>query len=179
MPMRTLLFCAGLLGALSLQGCAQAGGPGNEARRATATLAPIGASGVTGTVRFTPVPAGVRVTADVAGLRPNAEHGFHVHEIGDCGSPDGMSAGDHFDPTGQPHGHPATQARHAGDMPNLQADGSGRARARFEVSVLTVGDGATDVIGRSVLVHRDPDDYVSQPAGNAGPRLACGVIRGG
>ena len=119
------------------------------------------------------------VSGEVRGLRPNAEHGFHVHEKGDCSSGDGMSAGGHFNPTGAPHGQHGAGPHHAGDLPNLRADASGVARFSYESSMITVGSGATDVIGKGLIVHRDPDDYRTQPTGNSGARLACAVIQKG
>jgi Cu-Zn family superoxide dismutase len=116
------------------------------------------------------------VHAKISGLKPNAEHGFHVHETGSCASPDGMSAGGHFNPQGKAHGHHGGAERHAGDMPNLRADSYGTASFSFEMPGLTIGSGAADIVGKGLIVHRDPDDYKSQPAGNAGPRLACAVI---
>jgi Cu-Zn family superoxide dismutase len=147
--------------------------------RATAKLAPTQGNSVTGTVTFEQRGDRVVVTADVTGLKPGVEHGFHVHEKGDCSAPDGTSAGGHFNPTGKPHGHYANPERHGGDLPNLQADASGRARFTAETTLLTVAAGPASVVGRGVIVHRDPDDYKSQPAGNAGPRLACGVVAAG
>lgn len=132
---------------------------------------------VRGTVRLTPVAEGLRVQADIEGLQPLAEHGFHVHERGDCSAPDASSAGGHFNPHGAPHGQAGApgQAHHAGDMPNLRADGAGRARYETTLAGLSL-DGPSSVWGRSVVVHRDADDYRSQPAGNSGPRIACAVI---
>ncbi|HUP98542.1 MAG TPA: superoxide dismutase family protein [Usitatibacter sp.] len=131
-----------------------------------------------GTVSFTQHGDKVRVTAQVSGLKPGAEHGFHVHEKGDCSSADGMSAGGHFNPATKPHGnYHVGGERHAGDLPNLKADASGNASTTFETTGISVGSGAADVVGKGLIVHRDPDDYKSQPAGNAGPRLACAVIR--
>jgi Cu-Zn family superoxide dismutase len=131
---------------------------------------------VTGKVEFRQSGSEVRVKVDLAGMAPNSEHGFHVHERGDCSAPDGMSAGGHFNPEGVAHGMYSHPPHHAGDMPNLKADDKGEVHTSFEVTYLTVGSGGTDVVGRSVIVHRDPDDFRSQPAGNSGPRLACGVI---
>jgi Cu-Zn family superoxide dismutase len=118
----------------------------------------------------------VKVSANVSGLKPGAQHGFHVHEKGDCSSGDGMSAGGHFNPAGKPHG-PQSGDHHAGDMPNLVADASGNASASFTIHGVSIGSGAADIVGKGLIVHRDPDDYKSQPVGNAGPRLACAVIR--
>ena len=129
-----------------------------------------------GTVSFTQHGDKVRVIAQVSGLRAGADHGFHVHEKGDCSSGDGMSAGGHFNPAAKSHGSLATD-HHAGDMPNLKADSYGNASATFEIPGVAVGSGAADIVGKGLIVHRDPDDYKTQPTGNAGPRLACAVIR--
>jgi Cu-Zn family superoxide dismutase len=111
----------------------------------------------------------------VSGLKPNQEHGFHVHEKGDCSSGDGMSAGGHFNPTGKPHGRPGAE-HHAGDLPALKADASGRAVFRFRIPGNILAAGPRDFAGKSVIVHAMPDDYTTQPTGNSGARLACGVI---
>ena len=144
---------------------------------ARAALEPTKGNATRGTVSFAQRGDKVFVTANVSGLKPNAEHGFHVHEKGDCSSGDGMSAGGHYNPAGKPHGHHGAPERHVGDMPNLKADGSGNARASFEVPGMSIGGGNADIVGKGLIVHRDPDDYKSQPAGNAGPRLACAVIQ--
>jgi Cu-Zn family superoxide dismutase len=154
-------------------GCASMGVTGPSA---VASLEPTQGNSVKGTVSFTQHGDKVRVSAQVSGLAPGSEHGFHVHEKGDCSSADGMSAGGHFNPGAKPHGSLATD-HHAGDMPNLKADAYGNASASFEVAGLTIGSGAADIVARGLIVHRDPDDYKSQPAGNAGPRLACAIIR--
>ncbi|MFN7572344.1 MAG: superoxide dismutase family protein [Betaproteobacteria bacterium] len=143
---------------------------------ATAALKPTQGNATAGTVRFVQKGGKVLVVADVSGLKPGSEHGFHVHEKGDCSAPDAMSAGGHFNPVGKPHAHHGQGERHAGDMPNLKADASGNAKYSFETDLLAVGSGAANVVGRSVVIHRDPDDYKTQPAGNSGPRVACGVI---
>jgi Cu-Zn family superoxide dismutase len=87
-----------------------------------------------------------------------------------------MSAGGHFNPDGRPHGRPGTGAHHVGDLPSLKADARGVAKVDFESATLRVREGAANIVGRGLIVHRDPDDYTSQPVGNAGPRLACAVI---
>ena len=112
----------------------------------------------------------------VSGLTPG-EHGFHVHEVGDCSAADATSAKGHFNPAGKPHGHHGGAERHAGDMPNLVADASGTANLAAELSQLTLGNDANGIAGRSVVIHADPDDFKSQPAGNSGKRVACGVVR--
>src|SRR5688572_13912604 len=147
---------------------------------AVAELQPTKGNSAAGTVTFTQRGNRVRVEANVRGLKPDSEHGFHVHEKGDCGSGDGMSAGGHFNPASTPHGnYHAGGPMHVGDMPNLRADGEGNARATFDTAGMTVGSGSADIVGKGLIVHRDPDDYKSQPAGNAGPRLACAVITRG
>jgi Cu-Zn family superoxide dismutase len=155
-------------------GCASMGDASGP--KAVANLAATKGNSTGGTVTFEQRGEKVLVSGTITGLKANAEHGFHVHEKGDCSSGDGMSAGGHFNPLGTPHGHHAGAARHAGDMPNLKADASGTAKFSIETSGITIGSGATDIVGKGLIVHRDPDDYKSQPAGNAGPRLACAVI---
>lgn len=139
---------------------------------ASAQLEPTRGNAVSGKVVFTPIRGQVLVTASVTGLKPNSEHGFHIHEKGDCSAPDGTSAGGHFNPAAAAH------ARHAGDFPNLKADAAGNAIFRIETGAISLSSGAAnDVIGRAVVIHANPDDYASQPAGNSGARVACGVIK--
>jgi len=171
-----------LAAAVLAAGCAQLGMQGSSSggARASAQLAPTTGNSTRGTVTFTQMGDRVRVVAQISGLKPNAEHGFHVHEKGDCSSGDGMSAGGHYNPAGKPHGdHRAGGERHAGDLPNLRADSYGNASATFDTGGITIGGGNADIIGKGLIVHRDPDDYKSQPAGNAGPRVACAVIQKG
>ena len=147
-----------------------------DAPRATAELQPTQGHATRGSVQFTQRGDKVEVHASVTGLVPNREHGFHVHEAGDCSAGDGMSAKGHFNPGIKPHGHFGSASRHVGDMPNLRPDERGRAEARFELDLLTLQPGPNNIIGRGLIGHAQPDDYASQPAGNAGARLACGVI---
>lgn len=142
---------------------------------AVAHLEPTKGNEAKGTVSFTQVGDKVRVSGNLSGLKPGAQHGFHVHEKGDCSSGDGMSAGGHFNPAAKPHGAQGSD-HHAGDMPNVTADSYGNATASFDLPGLTIGSGAADIVGRGLIVHRDPDDYKTQPTGNAGPRIACAVI---
>lgn len=132
-----------------------------------------------GEATFEQVGGKVRVVIFVQGLKPGQEHGLHIHEKGDCSSGDGMSAAGHFNPHGKPHGNPASAERHAGDLPSLKANKAGRANIQVDVEAITVTPGPASVIGRSVIVHAAPDDYKTQPTGNAGARLACGVITAG
>jgi Cu-Zn family superoxide dismutase len=160
-----------------LAGCATFGeAPGP---RAVANLASTKGNTASGTVTFEQRGGKVRVSGTVTGLKPGAEHGFHVHEKGDCSSGDGMSAGGHFNPLGKGHGHMSGVGKHAGDLPNLRADAYGTAAFSVETEGITVDSGATGIVGKGLIVHRDPDDYKSQPVGNAGPRLACAVIAKG
>lgn len=154
-------------------GCAGVQGVGTVA---TAKLAPASGSSVTGTVEFAHRGNMTILTAKVSGLTPGP-HGFHIHEKGDCSAPDAMSAGGHFNPGGKKHGSPLVPDHHAGDLPMLAADAAGQATLTTQIEGVTIGDGGpNDIVGRSVVIHKDADDYSSQPAGNSGARVACGVI---
>jgi Cu-Zn family superoxide dismutase len=118
----------------------------------------------------------VLVTGEIAGLAPNSEHGFHIHEKGDCSSGDGMGTGGHFNPTGKAHGAHEHSEHHAGDLTSLKADAAGVAKFSFESATISVGAGPTDVVGHGLIVHRDADDFKTQPTGNSGARVACAVI---
>ena len=159
-----------------------------EPLRATAQLQPTKGSKTFGEATFEQVGEKVRVVIFVQGLKPGQEHGLHIHEVGDCSSGDGMSTAGHFNPLGKPHAHPSTPNRHAGDLPALKADPNGNASLSVELDVITVAGGPPDaygtvadqptsIIGRGLIVHAQPDDYKTQPTGNAGARIACGVIR--
>jgi Cu-Zn family superoxide dismutase len=145
--------------------------------KASATLESRSGSSTKGTVNFESHGHHIMVTGNISGSRPNAEHGFHVHEKGDCSAPDATSAGGHFNPDGKSHGMPGHGAHHSGDMPNIKSDANGNAVYSAKISGLTVDTGKNGIVGRSVVIHRDPDDYKSQPAGNSGPRIACGLIK--
>ena len=160
--------------AAALAGCA---GMSDEGRRASAQLQPTKGNKASGSVNFQQRSGKVRVVAEVSGLVPGREHGFHIHEAGDCSSPDGLSAKGHFNPHMKPHGHYGGAERHAGDLPALRADEKGNARIEQDLDIITVAPGPASIIGRGVIVHADPDDYKTQPTGNAGARLACGVIQ--
>lgn len=161
-----------LLSLLTLNACTTLStGP-----HAVAPLQSTSGNTATGAVSFTQNGDKVRVSGVVRGLKANAEHGFHLHQKGDCSSPDAMSAGGHFNPDNQPHGQHSGPHHHAGDLPSLKADASGVAQFSFETSAISVGSGASDVVGRALIVHRDADDYTTQPTGNSGPRVACAVI---
>jgi Cu-Zn family superoxide dismutase len=161
-----------LAAAAALAGC---GSMSLRSATAVASLAPTKGNQVSGTVNFTEKGDKVLVEARVTGLKPGL-HGFHVHEKGNCTAPDASSAGAHFNPGGSQHGGPAGTPRHGGDLGNLQADASGTAVYSAEVAGISLGTGADSIIGRAVIVHANPDDLITQPAGNAGPRLACGLV---
>ncbi len=149
----------------------------SDSPRATASLQPTKGHNVRGTVNFVQLGDKVRVTANLSGLGPNGEFGFHIHEAGDCSSGDGMSAKGHFNPHGKPHGHFQSSERHAGDLPALKSDGSGNAKLEIDLDIITVAPGPASIVGRGLIVHVQPDDYKTQPTGNAGARSACAVIQ--
>jgi superoxide dismutase, Cu-Zn family len=143
--------------------------------KAVAVLHPSAGSKVSGTVTFTEEANGVQVRAEISGLTPG-NHGFHVHEFGDCSAPDASSAGAHFNPTHKPHAGPDTPERHLGDMGNVQADASGKATLKYVDHQISLSDNERSVIGRSVVVHEKADDLKSQPSGDSGGRIGCGVV---
>lgn len=162
-----------LLAAALVAACGTFSPPGPKA---VAALEPTRGNTASGTVTFQQAADKVEVHAKLSGLKPNQEHGFHVHEKGDCSSGDGLSTGGHFNPNGKPHG-PQDAEHHAGDMPAIKADANGNADASFVLGGVTIGSGPTDLIGRGLIVHAGPDDYRTQPTGNSGGRIACGVIK--
>jgi len=133
-------------------------------------------STVTGQATFTQRRDSLILHLELSSLSPGSEHGLHIHEKGDCSAPDAQSAGGHFNPDGAVHGHAGLGAHHAGDLGAVVADSQGRVSEDLDLHDLTLTPGPHGIVGRSIVVHRDRDDYVSQPAGNAGPRIACGVI---
>lgn len=184
------LLAAALLGVGVISGCSQTGeqaqqGNGTNGSNggrngteigltATARLYPTEGNEVTGVVTFTETGEGVRVVANLQGLSPGP-HGFHVHEYGDCSALDAESAGGHFNPTGMVHGAPTDTVRHAGDLGNIEGMPDGTGHYEWVDPVIELR-GENSIIGRAVVVHANPDDLSSQPAGNAGERLACGLI---
>ena len=145
--------------------------------QAQADLKPTQGNKVTGVVTFTAQSGGILIKADLEGLTPG-KHGFHIHEKGDCSAPDGSSAGGHFNPDNSPHGAPTNPAgrRHVGDLGNVAAGADGKAHYERVDQIIAL-EGPNSIIGRGVIVHAQADDLTSQPTGNAGSRLACGVIR--
>ena len=146
----------------------------SRTKSAVATLTPSATSGVTGIVVFSGGGTSVDVHVTASGLMPGSIHGFHVHDVGNCASADFLSAGDHFNPTHKPHG-PQDHPHHAGDMPSLLADPSGKIDVRFTLEGVTLG-GVDGFVGHAVVLHASADNFDAQPSGNSGARIACGVI---
>lgn len=173
-PFLTRLFPLSLSCILALAGCASMRSP----PIAVATLEPTQGNVAHGTVSFVQKGMQILVDARFTELAPGA-HGIHIHERGDCSAPDGQSAGAHFNPSGKTHGGPMMPAHHAGDLGNImaQADGTASLQLTIPATQISLNDSdANSIVGKSVIVHADPDDLASQPAGNSGKRLACGVI---
>jgi Cu-Zn family superoxide dismutase len=165
---------AGLI--IGVRHATQAGKSSGAPEKAVAVLYPTDGNRVYGVVTFTKGRDGVKVAADIEGLSPG-EHGFHIHDLGDCTAPDGNSAGGHFNPEGTPHGAQTAPAknRHVGDLGNVTAQTNGKAHLDL-VDPLLAFEGANSIIGRGIIVHADKDDLTSQPTGAAGSRSACGVV---
>lgn len=166
----TTRFTLALVAAAACAATASAG----PVLRAVAVVRPTAGSTAEGTVTFSKVEAGVRVVAEIRGLAQGS-HGFHVHEWGDCSAPDGTSAGAHFNPTAEPHAGPHAPARHTGDLGNVEVGADGVGRLDY-VDPRAAFDGPHSILGRGVIVHAQADDLQTQPTGNAGGRLGCGVI---
>jgi superoxide dismutase, Cu-Zn family len=156
--------------------------PGQPPHDAMVQLAPTQGNMASGSLVLGNSPQGVRISGAILGLQPKAQFGFHIHEKGDCSAPDASSAGEHFNPTKQAHGNPTGGAHHAGDMVNVRSNGEGVAQVDTTVRNVTAGAGenaggqSAQVLGKSIVVHAKPDDYATQPSGNSGGRIACGVI---
>ncbi len=148
--------------------------PKAEVTKAVAVLNSTEGNKVRGLVTFTKEGDKVKVSAHIEGLTPG-QHGFHIHEWGDCSAKDATSAGGHFNPATAAHGAREASPRHVGDLGNIQAGADGMAMVDFVDANLKL-DGPNSIIGRGVIVHANPDDFKTQPTGNAGGRQACGVI---
>ena len=167
-----LRFVLAAVAVATLAGCASyTAGP-----TATAQLQPTRGNTTAGTVQFAQTGDVVKVSGTISGLKPGAEHGFHIHEKGDCSSGDGMSAGGHFNPGGKPHGHHGKGEHHTGDLPSVKADANGTVSFNFESRSIRVGSTANDIVCIFLNEPPTPEIYTTQPTGNAGPRLACAVI---
>ena len=149
-------------------------------QRAHVNLAAASGSLVSGRLVITPRAGGLHVSGEIGGLKPGGTSAIHIHEKGDCSAADASSAGGHFNPGGDMHGRVSSNDHHAGDMDNIVADAKGVARVDVHADGPVLGGGApNDALGRAVIVHAAADDYTSQPAGNAGARVACGIIQQG
>ena len=165
---------AAACGVVFISGCAMME---EKEPTATATLEPRSGSNVRGTVTFTQIGDVVRVTGEVTG-HTKGPKGFHIHAMGDCSAHDAMSAGGHFNPTNSKHGGPYDPVKHAGDLGNLNFDAAGVAKINFTVGDISVSRDRPDgIIGRALMVHAQVDDLKTDPTGNAGGRVACGVIK--
>lgn len=154
----------------------QNAGNGTAKVQAVAQLNPTKGNQAKGTVTFTQDGDKVRVVADVEGLKPNSEHGFHIHEGAECGD-DGMLAKGHWNPDNNPHAGPGATKHHAGDLGNIKADANGKGHLELTLEGVSVNGAKSPVVGHSVVLHADPDDYKTQPTGNSGARIACGPIK--
>ena len=134
-------------------------------------------SNASGVITIWETKDSIKVTANIKNLKPNSEHGFHIHEKGDCSAKDAKSAGGHFSPETSKHGSPDNMHHHLGDMGNLESDASGNATKTIVIKKLNISQNDKfSVKGKAFIVHQDQDDMTSQPSGNAGARIACGVI---
>ena len=163
-------WCAGCAAHHSAHGTSWA-----QVRKLVAVMTPTAGNGAKGVVSFEKVNGQIKVVAHIEGLSPNAKHAIHVHQFGDATASNGTSAGGHYNPEGHAHGLPATSVRHAGDLGNLTADADGNAHYEITVDNVTLAGLQNPIIGRGVIIHAKRDDG-GQPTGNAGPRIAIGVI---
>lgn len=170
MPIRALAVCLALIAAAPLTVAA------DGASGAAVLKGPDGKQ--VGTARFTPADGGVRVEVEVAGLSPG-RHGIHIHAAGKCEAPEFKSAGGHFNPFGKKHGSRNPEGVHAGDLPNLEVGKDGKAKATFTAKGASLQEGEGSLFGAegtALVIHADPDDEKTDPAGASGARIACGVI---
>jgi Cu-Zn family superoxide dismutase len=152
-------------------------GPGAlKTLEATAKLESKSGSSVTGTADFKEKNGSVEIVVELKGAKPG-QHGVHLHDKGDCSAPDASSAGGHFNPDSKNHGAPNVDPHHAGDFGNMTVAANGTGKLRLTVKGLTVAPGPNSVVGHAIVIHADQDDLKSQPAGNAGARVACGVVQ--
>ena len=144
---------------------------------ASAAIEARSGSTLAGTATFTQHDNVVHVVVEVSNA-PQGVHAVHLHEKGDCSAPDAASAGGHFNPTGMAHGSPDAPAHHAGDFGNMTVGEDGHGKLELDSTMLTVTPGDKSVVGRAIVVHAKADDMTTQPSGNAGGRIGCGVVAG-
>jgi Cu-Zn family superoxide dismutase len=148
----------------------------NAASPISIRLQPTAGNKASGTLTASAEGGGVKFVGTITGLTPNSVHGIHIHEKGDCSAPDASSAGEHFNPSGQQHGAPSASS-HIGDLGNITADAQGNAPLNISKAQAVLSAAAsTSIVGKSVIVHAKEDDLTSQPSGESGDRIACGVI---
>ncbi len=146
------------------------------AKEAVAVIYPASGSACRGLVGIAQDTSSIKIIADIEGLAPGSKHAFHIHEFGDCSAPDASSAGSHYDPAQtKHHGMPNDKMSHAGDMGNIEANSDGKLHFELSLEGASIDGPEAPVLGRAVIVHANPDDF-SQPVGNAGGRIGCGVI---
>jgi Cu-Zn family superoxide dismutase len=143
--------------------------------RAVCVLTSTDGNAARGTIRFTKVEGGVQIVGSIEGLVPNQKHAIHIHQYGDITGGDGKTTGGHYNPEGHDHALPDSEMRHAGDFGNLEADAKGVAKLELTVTNITIAGPKNPIVGRGMIVHAKPDDG-GQPTGNAGARIAHGVI---
>ena len=145
---------------------------GPQIQKAVAVMHPLGENKISGTVSFVKTEFGTKITAQILGLT-EGEHGFHIHQYGDCSAPNGTSAGGHFDPDSMEHSSRDAEKRHVGDMGNIVSKGEEIATTLYYTDNHIYIE---EIIGRGIIIHAGEDDLTSQPSGDAGARIACGVI---
>lgn len=164
-------------GAMEAPAAAPATQPANAPTNLSTMLEAKSDSSLEGTADFMMHGDQLMVTVKVENAPPG-EHAVHIHEVGDCSSPDGKSAGGHFNPGGHAHGGPDAPEHHAGDLGNMMVGEDGTGTATFHSADLTLAPGDYSVVGRALVIHEKADDFTSQPTGAAGGRIGCGVIQG-
>ena len=180
---RQLSLAASALVLVGMSGCASsksASAPAPSpaaAPQATAMIEARSGSTLTGTATFTQsAGGGVHIVVDVNNA-PEGVHAVHLHEKGDCSAPDATSAGGHFNPGHMPHGSPDAPNHHAGDFGNMTVGSDGHGHLELDSAVLTLAPGEMSVVGHAIVVHAKADDMTTQPTGNAGGRIGCGVVK--
>jgi Cu-Zn family superoxide dismutase len=167
---------ATLYGVVAKPAAQTANQAGQELKHAVAVVKATAGNKAQGKVQFSEMPDGkVKVMADLEGLAPNQQHGFHVHQFGDCSAADATSAGGHYNPANTAHALPPKMPRHAGDLGNVKADANGKAHYEMTVDTLSIAGAKAPIIGRAIIVH-EKSDSGGQPTGDAGGRVGCGVI---
>lgn len=171
-----ILFIVGCSSASKHTGRNHSGTSSTPVYYAIAVMNPTQGQEVSGVIEFSEGFGEVKVVARLKGLPPDSEHGFHIHEFGDCRAVNASSAGGHYNPTSAPHGGPEAEAQHIGDLGNIRSNKKGEAYLKIEIKNMSLLGEVNPILGRGVIVHKNADDLVSQPTGGAGDRISCGVI---